>query len=538
MNYVVDNQNSDTIVLEFGFHGLAGEGLSEKNHAQLAKQVTTFPRILKQLDENKTYRARIRGLTIRLFCLDGFSVEEEDNIMNAFRDLVLCAMEYLPDLKTFRWACLDDMIPIADEIVDALAGSKVKEMFFPVTRIADSDLSRLRGLTTLSLGLPPHERTSGYYHDHTDAFAQVQAQIVTANASSVQNLAVTASIRWECALPSLRDAALVRLLNCNLVVMDRLLRSSPHLTSLTITGTGPVDRKRTPLEMVFAAFKGAPDALPQLTSFKLLASPDDVGVTGVHEQVLAAFLKNKTQLRRLHVGLSSGHRSFSCRHILEVLPALPTLPRTELRFYDVHLPRDLTTLLVAARFDQVHIPPEELLSLFTARTKLKTLMLVPVTQRTFRALDDALNPLLFDNRPPSLDFLEWAHCVEGRLPDRSRTLVGFCSGPERHNVFCPSSRGGRPFVRKPLPNECGLDDWAWLREYDETNALSPDTGFELERCSFQDMREMAMDIDPAETGENRGAESDDEEIDRITEHIDIRGIEGICYETSTCLLGE
>lgn len=45
-----------------------------------------------------------------------------------------------------------------------------------------------------------------------------------------------------------------------------------------------------------------------------------------------------------------------------------------------------------------------------------------------------------------------------------------------------------------------------------------------------------MDIDPAETDENRVAESDDEEIDRITEHIDIRGIEGICYEI--CRLGE
>lgn len=46
-------------------------------------------------------------------------------------DLVLCALEYLPDLKAFRWACLDDAIPIADEIVDALAGSKVEEFFFP-----------------------------------------------------------------------------------------------------------------------------------------------------------------------------------------------------------------------------------------------------------------------------------------------------------------------------------------------------------------------------------------------------------------------
>ena len=194
---------------------------------------------------------------------------------------------------------------------------------------------------------------------------------------------MTASIRWECTLPALRDVSLVRLLNCNTVALHRLLRTSPHLTSLIITGTGSTDRKGTPLETVFEAFKAAPDALPQLTSFKLLASPDDVGLTGAHEQVLAAFLNNKTQLRRLHVNLSWGHRSFPCPHILEVLPSLPhlkvlgvqlscdTLDADELRSYDLHLPRDLTTLLVTARFGQIDISPGELLSLVRARQWLR-----------------------------------------------------------------------------------------------------------------------------------------------------------------------
>ncbi|PIL24257.1 hypothetical protein GSI_14010 [Ganoderma sinense ZZ0214-1] len=525
MNYTIDKQNSDTIVLEFG---VRGESLSEENRVQLSTQVAAFRAILEDFDKDPSCRAGIRGLTIRLLFLDGFSEEREGMVVNAFK--------YLPGLKTFRWACLDGVIPIADEIVEALARGKVEELFFPVTRIGDSDLSRLRGLTTLSLGLPSHERTKGYYHDHIDAFAEVQAQIVRANAPSVQDLAVTTSIRWECTLPALRNASISRLLNCSPAAMNRLLRTSPYLTSLTITSTEPADRNHTPLEVVFEAFDSAPDALPQLTSFKLLASPHDSGVTGVHEQILSEFLKNKRQLRCLHVTLSSGRRSFPYgRHVLEILPTLPhlevlgvqlsceTLDTDELRFYDRHLPRDLTTLLVSARFDKIDISPDELLSLFTTRTKLKTLTLVPATYPTFRALDDALNPLLFDNRPPSLDFLEWAHCS----PDRTRTLVGFCSGPERHNIFCPSSRGGRPFARKPLPNECGLEDWAWLREYDETHTLSPDTGFELERCNYQGTVETAMDVDAA-----KGENEDDDEIDRITEHIDIRRIEGICYETS------
>ena len=85
MDSVVDDQNPDTVIFQFGFHGLPGEGLSEKNHAQLEKQVTTFRRILKEFDENTAYRAGVRGLTVRLFCLDGFSLEDEDKIVNAFR---------------------------------------------------------------------------------------------------------------------------------------------------------------------------------------------------------------------------------------------------------------------------------------------------------------------------------------------------------------------------------------------------------------------------------------------------------------------
>ena len=40
---------------------------------------------------------------------------------------MLLAIEHLPDLKTFRWACLDDVMPIADEVVEALAASKVED---------------------------------------------------------------------------------------------------------------------------------------------------------------------------------------------------------------------------------------------------------------------------------------------------------------------------------------------------------------------------------------------------------------------------
>lgn len=54
-----------------------------------------------------------------------------------------------------------------------------------------------------------------------------------------------------------------------------------------------------------------------------------------------------------------------------------------------------------------------------------------------------------------------------------------------------------------------------------------DTGFELEGCSHWHPGETAMDINTARPGGSLGAESDD----RITEHIDIRRIEGIPYET-------
>lgn len=42
---------------------------------------------------------------------------------------MLYAIKYLPDLKEFRWATVDGVIPLADEIVDALCGGKVEEFF-------------------------------------------------------------------------------------------------------------------------------------------------------------------------------------------------------------------------------------------------------------------------------------------------------------------------------------------------------------------------------------------------------------------------
>lgn len=236
----------------------------------------------------------------------------------------------------------------------------------------------MRGLATLSLNLQANDRADDEYYDHTDAFTDWQGVIIAANASTVQNLAVTASIRCQCDLPALRDPASVGLLDCSPAAMDRLFRTSPHLTSLTITGAEPVDHKDTTLETLFAAFQSAPDALSQLTSFKLLAFPHDSGVTDVHDRTVAAFLKNKTWLRRLHVDLSLGRRSFGCRSVLEVLPTLPylevlgvqlscnTLGADERRFYDVHLPRNLTSLLVYARFGTVNVSPGELLSLVSA----------------------------------------------------------------------------------------------------------------------------------------------------------------------------
>ena len=44
---------------------------------------------------------------------------------------MLCAIEYLPDLKVFRWATVDGVIPLTVEIVDALVGGKVEEFVMP-----------------------------------------------------------------------------------------------------------------------------------------------------------------------------------------------------------------------------------------------------------------------------------------------------------------------------------------------------------------------------------------------------------------------
>ena len=81
MTNTVNNHNCDTIVFEFG---VRGENVTDDNRAQLSTQVAALREILRDLDENPSYRAGIRGLTIRLLCLDGFSEEQEEQVVNAF----------------------------------------------------------------------------------------------------------------------------------------------------------------------------------------------------------------------------------------------------------------------------------------------------------------------------------------------------------------------------------------------------------------------------------------------------------------------
>lgn len=69
--------DSDTLILEFGFRGPAGQDVPEEHHAQLKGQIAAFRATVKQLDESPSYRAGIRGLTIRLLCLEGAMMDQE-----------------------------------------------------------------------------------------------------------------------------------------------------------------------------------------------------------------------------------------------------------------------------------------------------------------------------------------------------------------------------------------------------------------------------------------------------------------------------
>ena len=232
----------------------------------------------------------------------------------------------------------------------------------------------LGNLTVLSLELQWHE-TGDMYNGFPDYHSAAQREMVMANAATLQELTVTGFADWDFDLPALRKLTIANLLEAEPDTMQRVLQGSPLLTSLTITEDELMDTGESNLSVVLDALGSMPNALPLLTSFKLLASYADTYITANQQRAILNFLANKTRLRRLHVRLS---RAGDVWPIMDILPRFPhlkvlgvelgsaVLTRELLEYCHRHLPLGLTDLLLITDFQEVRVQPADVFALVSA----------------------------------------------------------------------------------------------------------------------------------------------------------------------------
>ncbi|TBU49166.1 hypothetical protein BD309DRAFT_986795 [Dichomitus squalens] len=415
------------IVLEFGVHPIGRVDMIFGHHATNRDRATVlaqfwrcsefFDHVVEHPSGQLILRA-IRSLTVRFLFMDEILHEFDEKMEDVLMDIIGAGVAVMPNLQAFRWTLLDGgEVVMTQHLLDSLARAKLRELSFPFKLLLETYHLPciLQHLTVLRLELQWNERAS-----LDGDLTCCQRELVMSNAETLQELTITSYPDWNCDLPALRNLVIGDLLRAEPDTIRRVLRGSPLLTDLTITGGKAVEANESSLADVLAVLGSMPGELPMLTSFKLLASFADERITPDLQQAALNFLANKTRLRRLHIRLSHAREAWP---ILEILPRFPdlevlgvelghaVLTPEVLGYYDRYSPRKLTDLLL---IQEVRVPPADILALFRSRPNLKSLKFVDHPEsllpeeraRAPHILAKYAAPWLFAHPPRSLAYLD------------------------------------------------------------------------------------------------------------------------------------
>lgn len=185
--------------------------------------------------------------------------------------------------------------------------------------------------------------------------------VIDANASSLHTLTILGDALWTKPLPSLRHLTLNDTTHFNAL---------PPLLALDQLTTLRLYALDDGIPSLLSILSSAATACPHLVDIKLILDSKNLLAADAMEPV-AAFLKNKRRVRRLHVVFYAQAlvRDDALLEILKDLPALEVLgielarermTKADLQMYDERLPMGLTDLLLYTEFEEAEVTLEEI----------------------------------------------------------------------------------------------------------------------------------------------------------------------------------
>ncbi|KAI8992715.1 hypothetical protein BD414DRAFT_481965 [Trametes punicea] len=362
------------------------------------------------------------------------------------------ALDCLPNLRAFRWYGFGPQIqPQVLQALSKACASSLVELSIPLAHGGGPFISALSNLRTLSV-----EGELAQVFDFSPADLRYESRHYLENApETLRRIWVHGNGIWDA--PVRLFAGLQELFLFMPSTLDGLGLVFHHCTALRSFGLLAsyqpcAAQLRTVLETM-------PTALPQLAALKLILKDSEL-TSPTTPRALAAFVRNRSALRRLDVHFLSSRNPRCASEFYDVYSTLPNLEvvgigmqggqfsSDDLKRLDAQLPLGLTALLIDYACGHAEYRfVRELIDVLRKRTRLRYLHVLD----TMLSLD--MKQQLLEDHPPELE------------------LFGY--GPDLRLIESDAETG------RPVYSRCwdyakvqlwtahyfGCEEWDWLLRY-------------------------------------------------------------------------
>ncbi|EIW57068.1 uncharacterized protein TRAVEDRAFT_73320 [Trametes versicolor FP-101664 SS1] len=440
-----------------------GPCLAKSDLRLLEWRIITAKEILQRIARDVQFARSVKAITVLAYQMGSNAGESDSD----FETHMVIALESLPRLRVFQWYGFRP--PLSTSVLGALAraaGSRLIKLdicgVLGINQDASPYVAQFKALRTLSLtGDVIHFPISrGSKEDFRIMFARCAQHVP----STLLHLSIWREGIWAIPLPVLSGLQELSMLDpTNLDRLGDIFGHCAQLRSLAIACIGA----DCGLE-VLAALQAAPNALPYLTSFKLVLSREayipDAGP-------FIEFFKNKEGMRRLDLQFNRLYPFGDVDEYSRFLDIFAQLPQLQVVGLDLTGP--------ALRLEHLELLDERL------PLGLSALLLKWSTYTSIASGIDTQDWIDMLKRRPSLGYLHTLYTEndislgtvldlgEPLLMDRPPALRLFGYGAQICSIECDPATGesmyGPPWsdaaVSVGAVEDFGCEDWAWLIRY-------------------------------------------------------------------------
>ncbi|KAI0351126.1 hypothetical protein OH77DRAFT_1439433 [Trametes cingulata] len=439
-----------SVTIYFGVWKPNGEHIQQDDALELVRHETWSWDMLRYMTRDAAFAKVVKRLFVRSYST-GMGVFE------------INAIESLPNLLSFRWD--GDMPRLNPHVMHALArtsGTTLTELHAPIASISGYVIEHFPLFTKLeALAL-----TVDFFDEPVTRLVNSFAvrTCVDAVSHTLRRLHVGGDTIWMLPIRTFMNLQeLVVQEPKELGSIGLVFRHCAQLESLTLVLDNIWVEK-----FLNTAMEENPDALPNLTSFKLICHGDSFNR---YPRDILDFLRPKKRLRRLHVetNMDSADEGLYPQ-FYEFLPEFPKLEVVgtgicgfdftpeKLKLLDEKIPMGVNALLITFDFESTEVPQSAWMDMFRKRTSMGYLHILDREETL------GMKQQLLEDHPPSLKLTGYGPYLRWIEQDPDTWLPAYAPSWPPHKV------------KFRTVEDFGCEDWDWLlrhRDWGDINSLHP-----------------------------------------------------------------